>query len=178
MARPRARVVTRTVRRLTEWVNVLPVSAGVALTGTQTLGNLGTALGVSTGLKGTIVRIRGEALVHFDPTSAQDVFFVAMGLGMFSSDGFAAGPASVPSPLDDPDWGGWIWHKLFAFGPAVSATEDDASLAQTVRQEIDSKAMRKWSPNETLGFSVDGQIFNGGGTYDYSAICRVLFLNP
>ncbi len=134
----------------------------------------GTGLGVSTGGGITLMRTRGRASVHFDPTSAGDVVQYGIGLGVFTSDAFAAGSASLPGPLTDIDYD-WIWHTVGMMGPSFTATEDGTNILHNLWIELDSKAMRKLKPNQTVGFMLEGSIKNGGGTLDLSVAARQLF---
>ena len=60
-------------------------------------------------------------------------------------------------------------------GPAVSATESETSIMQNLWIEIDSKAMRKMKPNQTLGWIVEASVRSGGGSVDWGLSCRHLF---
>jgi len=62
----------------------------------------------------------------------------------------------VPAPLDDIAWDGWLFHRLFSIvSTAWAVTAAGVSTAgmsdqQTVRFEIDSKAMRKMKATDGL----------------------------
>ena len=99
----------------------------------------------------TIVRIRGEMLVSLKSvTAALEGYLVALGIGMVSADAFAIGITAVPTPLSDPEWGGWMWHDIIhVFAPTATGVAE-AGAAVTARVKIDSKAMRKFGGNEVL----------------------------
>jgi len=97
--------------------------------------------------KPTIVRSRG--VVSINPVTAADAQIVgAFGIAIVSDQALAAGIASIPGPLNDSGWDGWFVWRSFAF----TQTQLDAtgSLIQSIQLEIDSKAMRKVSDNESL----------------------------
>ena len=156
------------------WSGILLQAAGAALASGKSTGGLG-ALGVTSGGGVTLIRTRGMYNVHFDPTSVNDVVQFAMGLALFSSDAFTAGAASLPGPISDLDYD-WIWHQNILLGPTFTATEGTADLMQnTGYRELDSKAMRKLKPSESMGFVVEAAILSGGGTIDFSMSARQLF---
>jgi len=136
-------------------------------------GNLGTSLGVSTS-GSTLIRTRGTGLVMFDAAATNNVVLFAIGLGIFSSDAFAVGAGSLPGPITDAGYS-WVWHRLFSLGPALDGTQNVQNIGQNIPFEIDSKAMRKMHPNETMGFVAEGLVINGGGTVDFSVAVRQLF---
>ena len=94
----------------------------------------------------TIVRTRGYFHAHLTTTVAgvNEGFDGAVGICVVSENAFNAGVASVPAPLDDIAWDGWLWYHFFDL-KAVTSTLSDGVNANAVSQriEIDSKAMRK-----------------------------------
>ena len=93
----------------------------------------------------TIVRIRGY--IEFSLLTSDVVnggFFGAVGIGVFTDEAFTAGAGSIPSPLTDSDWNGWMWHNFWSVR-SVTATVGDGVNAFSAYQriEIDTKAMRK-----------------------------------
>ena len=102
--------------------------------------------GAGEALERTIMRTRGGGLFSLSAaTAAQDGFLVGLGIGLVSVQAQTAGATSIPGPLADRDWDGWLWHEIFVVR-AVTATIADGANAVTVAHhfEIDSKAMRKW----------------------------------
>ncbi len=125
----------------------------------------------------TIARIHG--IVTFSliaATAIGDGFAGAMGIGIVTADAFAAGSGSMPSPTGDQDWGGWIFHKHFDVHASTS-TEGDGqnALSNYQRMEIDTKAMRKMAPNETIFGSV-GVVINGTADMRVNGNTRMLVL--
>ena len=68
----------------------------------------------------------------------------AVGICVVSENAFNAGIASVPTPVTDVAWDGWLWHHFFSLR-AVTATIGDGVNGPAVVWKIiiDSKAMRK-----------------------------------
>jgi len=106
----------------------------------------------------TIVRTRGELLFFLTAsTTGGGGFFGAFGIGIANTPAFTAGVASLPTPITEDDWDGWLYHRFLTVGSGgaidagVSADVDMVNAsAASVRVEIDSKAMRKINLNETL----------------------------
>jgi len=155
------------------WSTVVNRLASAAIGSGKTTGTL-AGLGTATA-GATMIRTRGQALIHFDPTSIADVFLVAFGLGIFNADAFAVGITALPGPFSDVGWP-WVYHKIVLFGPAVSATESEVAIGQNLWVDVDSKAMRKQRENETLGWVAEGSILSGGGTFDIAIASRHLYL--
>ncbi len=141
------------VRRLTDWgfgVDMLNASltASGKLLGTTSL---------TVGAMQTIVRIRGLISLGIEAAGAISQGFAgAAGIALVNSDAFAAGTGSIPGPQSDANWDNWMWHSYFDVR-TITATIADGVNAQAVHQriEIDSKAMRKWDPAETLVLMVE-----------------------
>ena len=147
----------RSVRRKTSWSNGPGQTAPqTVINGTSSnLANLGfTAL--SDGL--TIVRVRGELMLWLSSAAASlDGFAGALGIGIVNTQAFLAGAASVPMPITEMDWEGWMYHRIIQLksGGAIASsasTEQDETNAVTaaLRLVIDTKAMRKISGEETI----------------------------
>ncbi len=103
----------------------------------------GTAQTSSGGV--TIIRIRGHYQVYINAIAGvTDRVRFGLGIGIVTSDALAVGAVAIPGPLDDIDWGGWMWHEtgwvggIAFFGPGV------------IQGVIDSKSMRKIKPNESV----------------------------
>ena len=106
----------------------------------------------------TIVRIRGHALLYLDAaTAGGDGFVGALGIGVVTSAAFVAGVASVPTPITESDWEGWMWHQFFqlraggTIDASVAGDVDQVNSTSAAMQiDIDTKAMRKINSDETL----------------------------
>ena len=167
---PRARTFRQGPQRSFIWSDILVDSFVVGL-GSAKVAGTATGLIVS-GV--TLIRTRGHLNVHFDPASIGDVIQVAVGLGIYSSDAFAVGSTALPGPITDADYD-WIWHNVMTMGPAFSATETGVDILSNKWVEVDSKAMRKLKPNQTVGWMLEALVLSGGGTVDIAVAARQLF---
>ena len=129
-------------------------------------------IGFSVTGKATILRIRGNWLIKGTPDAVSDDMVIGLGIMIVSTDSATVGGTSVPSPLGDPG-SPWLWHQYVPLmaGQTALLGQDIGSM---VRGEIDTKAMRKIGPNQSLVFISNE---NGGG---YASVAlsvgfRVLF---
>ncbi len=172
MARPRGFQHHSRPRRTTDW-GVGPQARNVAISA-DTPALWTTGVTISTG-KQTIIRIRGGvSLWMLSATSAGDGFIGALGICLVPTTAFIAGVASVPTPLTEPEWDGWMWYQVFDLR-AVTSTFADGVNAAVVAQhyEIDSKAMRKWDQQMTLCGVVE-TVESGTASMEFNAETRVL----
>ena len=105
--------------------------------------------------KPTIVRTRGAVAIAPQTFGADVAISGAFGVGIVSDEAFAAGTASIPRPFDDAGWDGWfVWgsfSEFYEFGSSVGVRR------QALQIEVDSKAMRKVSDNETIVLMAESQ---------------------
>ncbi len=135
-------------RRNTDWSFGPDILVQTVSTSTKLLGT--TSLTVTE--QQTIVRIRGLFHVTLTAAAAADNGFAgAVGIALVNSDAFAQGINSIPGPVTDAHWDAWMFHSFFDVR-SITATIADGVNAVAVEQRvpIDSKAMRKWDPAETL----------------------------
>jgi len=103
----------------------------------------------------TIVRTRGMITVIPQAFTADVNMTGAIGVGIVTDEALAAGVGSMPEPFTDADWGGWyVWRSFsyhLEFADATGLNFPNWSF------EIDSKAMRKVSPNESLVIIAESQ---------------------
>ena len=101
-----------------------------------------------------MVRTRGLfSATLISGTTAGDGFFGAVGIAKVSDQAFTAGIGSMPTPLSESFWDGWLWHSFFDLRVASGATENwEGGITRLV---IDSKAMRKFDANEVLYAAFD-----------------------
>jgi len=127
----------------------------------------------------TVVRIRGFInLWQTAGTAAGDGFFGAVGIGITTDEAFLAGVASIPSPLSDLEWDGWVYHSFWDTRVLTGTFSDGVNAGLTYQRiEIDTKAMRKLKQGMTLFGSV-GQIESGTAVVEYNADTRVLVKLP
>ena len=97
----------------------------------------------------TLVRTRGLLSVASDQTAATEFQIGAVGIAIVSTAAFTAGAASVPTPVTEAAWDGWLWYQSFA-NRMVFVSGVGLETPYAVQFEIDSKAMRKVSADETL----------------------------
>jgi len=122
-------------------------SQGPSGTGSQTAsGQLLFATGAQTGQDElTVIRTRGIFVVQVTAVAAIiDGYTGAAGICVVTENAFNAGIASIPTPVVDVAWDGWLWHQFFSI-KAITATIGDGVNATALHQSfvIDSKAMRK-----------------------------------
>jgi len=117
----------------------------------------------------TILRSRGEFACASSGGSTGDLFLVALGFGLCTTEAAAAG--AVPLPFENPEWDGW-------FNYVVLALQETGSTPNAVsgRVTIDSKAMRKVPSGQVPFFST--QIFTAfsasGATVNEAIQARIL----
>jgi len=143
MANSRGRTFRAGPRRKTTWfggpggtVETSFSASGVAF--------VGSAVTPAAGQEdGTIVRTRGlvDIFLNDGVTSDGDGYFGAVGIGLATAAAVAAGVASVPTPITELFWDGWLWHSFFSVHGSAT---DAGSPSRAQRLVIDSKAMRKF----------------------------------
>ncbi len=118
--------------------------------------------------KPTIVRTRGDVACSVTGSSTTEVVG-AYGLCVVTDRAFAAGVGSLPGPWSDPGYDGWfVWRS---FGIQVVGATADGFIQAQINQEVDSKAMRKVTDDETIVLVAESQAI----TYDISMPLRMLF---
>ena len=124
----------------------------------------------------TAVRIRGEgSLLQVTTTTVLDGFAnVGLGICNVSENAFNAGVASVPTPLTDIGWDGWMWHMLLSEFVGMSTTETGQAGSEYVRFPIETKAMRKTRASDVLVGVVELGTEVGAAVLRFQATSRVL----
>ncbi len=126
------------------------------------------------------MRTRGSALVTVTAVSqAHGGAQGAFGLGIVSLQAFNAGQVSIPSPITNDDWDGWLVHQMFNVA-SITATIGDGVNSEGVTQRfnIDSKAMRKTGLNEVLVGVFEFKTEFGTATVKFDALTRLLLKLP
>ena len=142
--------------RLAKQWDALP-GISIAFTGDAT--SLGGSLPATASQ--TILRMMGEYTIT--PTAAPaagDEAQVTIGIGVVSTDAFAAGAGSVPDPTSEAEYP-WLYWASHPIGRAVDASVDPANETLLLRKSFDVKSMRKMKPRESLIFVA--QYFNFTG---------------
>jgi len=102
---------------------------------------------ISAMVKPTIVRTRG-VVSYFPSFGASLSFAGAFGMAVVTDRAVAAGVVSLPDPVSDSGWDGWFVWRSFA-----NRVEFDTAAGVELAGrdfEVDSKAMRKMTDDETL----------------------------
>ena len=135
-----ARGSSRATRLSKTWSGAIWDS--VALTTTQAaLANVTLLEGA--GQDATVLRSRGDLIIQGVPDAASDREIAAFGIGIVQANALAIGGTSLPSPVGDIGWDGWLWHRFVALeGNPLTAADPQAILLNRII-EIDSKAMRR-----------------------------------
>ena len=123
----------------------------------------------------TLVRMRGFFHVTLNTADAIGAgFFGAVGLGLVTTRAVVAGAGSIPRPIQEADWDGWIYHRYWDVRAITATIADGVNAASaSIGFEIDSKAMRKWSANESL-VGVFEVIESANATCELQAETRLL----
>ena len=168
---------SRSPKRLVQW-DAGPQAGGLGVSATgATLWTQGVVLVSEPNT--TIVRIRGYAsILLLSAAAAGDGFKGALAMGVASTTAFTAGVASLPSPLTEPEWSGWIYYQMFDVR-AITATIADGvnGPGATFKMNIDTKAMRKFRADETLFGSIE-VVESGTATAELNADTRALLKLP
>ncbi len=129
---------------------------------------------VTIGIPGTLTRIRGNVLVSIDGPVDNDKVMAAAGLILVTEEQLAVGTSAIPNPADINDLDAdWIWHQWMPMlSQAVVASQMDETYFRAV---IDSKAMRRVKPTQTLVMRFGNIAQAGTPGLDYMSGCRVLF---
>ncbi len=107
------------------------------------------------GRSGTIVRLRGHLLIGYASATDGDVTQLGIGINIVPE-----GYTAALDPLVDFEKSWLYWtERTIAFDAAAPG-----SVATAARVEIDSKAMRKFKPNDTLSIHVQSRDDAGTGT--------------
>ena len=151
-------------RRLTQWIG--PADQGYVSVASAGKTIIGTAPFTEAA---TIVRTRGQVSVQPGSFAADLNVIGAFGVCIVSDEAVAIGVTAVPGPFDQADWTGWmVWRSFSLHLDVQSAVGFD--VQGMMNFEVDSKAMRKVYPNETLILVAESQ----AGAYDISTPLRHL----
>ena len=179
MARSRQfpfRQIPRSQRRETDW-GTGPDAQGVSVTVPGT--NVGWTNGVTPTVPGlTLVRTRGSfELLMTAAAAITDRAQVAIGIGIVTDQAFAIGASALPGAFQEAGWDGWLFHQFINLSP--SQTDAGGVLLgrgpSVYRGLIDSKAMRKFNPENTMFGSIEMGIEAGTVTVQLRADTRMLF---
>ncbi len=94
----------------------------------------------------TIIRLRGEVVIDALLGTAGDSAEIAIGMIVVSDEAFAAGAASIPSPITDAD-DDWMFHQWCSVGSRLVGA---AGQGSSYRFQVDNKSMRKLPVGKTV----------------------------
>jgi len=156
-------------KRQTTWIG--PADQGYIALASTTKVLLASFDPSAAGLvKPTVVRTRGPLSVRPNVYSADVDIVGAFGVAVVSDQAFGIGITAIPGPFDDANWDGWfVWQSFSYRFELVDGTGDFYPASSEI--EIDSKAMRKISQNETIVLVMQSQV----GAMSISAPLRLLF---
>ncbi len=162
MARPHRSFGSKSAR-LTQW-------SGPADQGYIVVGGGASVLLSSLSPEAPLTVIRTRGWCSFKPTdpSVNGEFRGAYGLMVVSNEALGIGVTAIPGPWDDPDGDWMVWRS---FAGTWDVTTDVGRALTAVSFEIDSKAMRKVGPNESIVTLVESQ---GGGSFGFFTGVRKL----
>ena len=162
--------------RPTSWA-LGPSSFSSAITSSVNTLWTGQIVGGATGTgDNTIIRTRGRIrALLLTSAAAGDGFAYGLGIALVENTALAAGAGSLPGPVTEADWDGWLWHSYGQVQSTTATIADgvNASSASMVH-EIDSKAMRKWDVNAMTLVGLIETVELGTAGMELVGHCRVL----
>ena len=145
-----ARRFTQSPRRRKGWEEG---PGGVALTTVAATSSAFLGAGILWLADGiTIIRIRGRFAAFLGNAAAiGDGYQGAVGLALVTEQAFTAGIGSVPIPIAERDWDGWMYHMQFGVhSQTIQSSTVDGGASSAIDFVVDSKAMRKTGTQEVL----------------------------
>jgi len=153
-------------KRLTSWA-----SGPEGLLFQTVVAKAGFPTGVAPAEDLTIVRTHGDLLVRL--TTSDDVgsgMDFGFGICIVSDQAFAIGQTAIPGPLTDAEWDGWFVHKLFNIAGSIF----NGTGPTSVRYEINSKAMRKFTVGNSMVAMIETANEVGAVTIRANLLTRIL----
>ena len=145
------------------------------MSGAAALGSGGPVLLASAGVghEGeTLARVRGLATLSLKTSNAiGDGLFGAIGMAIVTTAAATAGVGSIPTPITEAGWDGWLLHQYLAVEEAIVAGQ---AVGAFDRRVLDSKAMRKANEDESIILVWDGAVT---GTMSAAVQVRVRVLS-
>ena len=129
----------------------------------------------------TIGRLRGR-FASYLTEAANDLegFQGAFAVGIVKAPAFAAGVASVPTPITEQGSENWLyWTSIQVFGMATALSGVPAvSTLMSQIEEVDTKAMRKVSTDMAIYACLEVAVIEGGATIEARFDSRALVKLP
>jgi len=124
----------------------------------------------------TLARLRGRLKATLTTSSAAgDGLIGAFGIGIALQPATAAGIASVPTPITEPEWDGWLfWTPI----QLVQGDADFAAGSAFADYEVDTKSMRKLTDQSSIYSCVEIETEEGTATSEFWFDSRVLVMLP
>ena len=155
-----------------QWLNMGDLETSAVMPGAGVYGSIG----LISGLMQTIFRIRGRVGVVLDTGGVGESAMILCGLTLVDNEAFAGGLAPEPFTTGaGGDDGNWIWQGTLYVNSGAEAAVVPDRLSDAI--DIDTKAMRKWKPHQTLAFvhqAPTDLVVDQAGTYDLSWYAHVL----
>ena len=107
----------------------------------------------------TLVRQRGRVLAYANAGGTILDSVISFGMYYATQAAITAGVASLQLPLTDIG-SDWVWHDQVALSDNSGTLDGIRPTTAAARFEIDGKAMRKATPNQSL--VIVGQVFDFG----------------
>jgi len=127
----------------------------------------------------TLARLRGRFSMFLTAASAAgDGFCGAFGIGLATAAAVSAGIGSVPTPITEQAWDGWLfWEPIQLF--AGDKTAGDVNWLPAVSQfVVDTKAMRKLVVEDALYAVLEVEVEEGTATAEVRFDSRTLMMLP
>ncbi len=153
---------TRGIRRQTDWSASTPQTSLLAVAGSSQV--LSQTFVPSSGGE-TIVRVRGRIAYGSDQTAATESQLGAYGIAVVTAQAVSVGITAIPHPDTDASWDGWLYHTYLA--SHMSALSSVGVIPDIlISIDVDSKAMRKISPEERMVFVIQNSASTGFQIFD------------
>ena len=155
----------RAVKRRTHWSEMFGeatfTASGPKLLASSLVGHEGE----------TLVRARGIGSLNLLTASAVgDGYVGAIGVAKVTTAAVTAGVGSIPTPVTEASWDGWLLHRFFNCRRSLGV----GGPGEHVLMELDSKAMRKVNEDESIVVVAEGTLI---GTSTATVSVRLRFLS-
>ncbi len=128
------------------WLAMLAVDSQVSTAGTAAGGFIDFTS------PATILRCRGYVQGYLDPTKqVGDTMALGFAIGIVSTD--ARGAGVLPDPFEEPEYP-WLWHGTMFLRAEIAAGAEAWGLSAQ-RLEVDTKAMRRIKPGQSLVYAIE-----------------------
>ena len=159
-------------RQKKHWHGIAPGAQTFTANSTAVLGFVGTGQDPAT-----VLRMVGELFVGFGAQTlvAGDAARLAVGFGIVSQDALDVGSSAMPDPGAEPEFDWLWWYETTLSNMSVTTAEAFAQGAGYTRVLVNSKAMRRMSPRQSLACIAEYTDITGTPQILASCTARVLF---